>query len=384
MSPKSKKEYLKAVVERYKKASRKKKTQILNEFCAACRYNRKYAIWRLWNFKIKRRRVVRVKPGPKSKYQDEEFLKVIRRIWVAANLPCSKRLKAIFSIWLASYQEEFGHLPFETLKKLSKISPSSIDRCLKPIRHLYRGKGRSATKPGVLLKTHIPIKTDQWDESKPGFLETDTLMHCGTTLEGLYAVSTNTVDIATGWTEQRATYGKGHRQIAEQIKNIEKSLPFTVLGFDSDNGGEFINRTLLRYFLNRQCPVQYTRSRPYRKNDNAHVEGKNWTHIRQWLGYRRFENPMIVDLLNDLYKNEWRLFHNFFMPSVKLQSKERIGSKIIKCHDDPKTPYQRVLNSKFVSKKIKEGLKVLFKKSNPFKLRKTIDDKIARIHQLAR
>lgn len=385
MSPQSKKEYLKTVWLRYQKtSSRTDKSKILDELCANCHFNRKYAIRRLRSYKILRRKKPRNKPGPKPKYQQPEFLKVLRQTWITANLPCSKRLKAILPIWLPSYQQEFGSLPFEILKKISKISPATIDRVLRPIRHLYRGKGRSATKPGLLLKHHIPIKTGQWDESRPGFLETDTLMHCGTSTEGFYAVTTNTVDIATGWTEQRATYGKGQRDIAGQIKDIEASLPFSTLGFDCDNGNELLNQSLMRYFLNRKDPVQYTRSRPYHKNDNAHVEGKNWTHIRQWLGYRRFENPKIVDLLNDLYKQEWRLFHNFLMPSVKLQAKARIGSKIVKRHDAPKTPYQRVLDCKFISAKTKHILKEQFKTLNPFKLRKTIDQKIAKIHSLAR
>ena len=385
MSPQSKKEYLKAVWLRYKKAVLKTdKTKILDEFCINCRLNRKYAIRRLRNFRIIRRKKAKNKPGPKPKYQQPEFLAVLRQIWITANLPCSKRLKAILPIWLPAYQQEFGSLQFEILKKLSKISPASIDRVLRPIKHLYRGKGKCATKPGLLLKHHIPIKLNQWDEKRPGFLETDTVMHCGNSIAGLYAVSTNTVDIATGWTEQRATYGKGQRDIAEKIKEIEASLPFAILGFDCDNGNELLNQTLLRYFLNRKIPVQYTRSRPYYKNDNAHVEGKNYTHIRQWLGYRRFEDPLIVGLLNDLYKNEWRLFQNFFLPSVKLQAKERIGSKIIKRHDSPKTPYQRILDSKFISPQTKQTLKELFKTLNPFKLRKTIDKKIAIIHKLAR
>lgn len=385
MSPQSKREYFKAVWLRYQKASsRAVKSTILDELCANCRFNRKYAIRRLRNLKIVRHKRAKNKPGPKPQYQQPEFLAVLKQIWITANLACSKRLKAILPLWLPAYQEEFGSLPFEILKKLSRISPASIDRVLRPIKHLYRGKGQGATKPGLLLKHHIPIKTDQWDEKRPGFLETDTLMHCGTSLEGFYAVSTTTVDIATGWIEQRATYGKGQKDIAEQIKDIEKSLPFPLLGFDCDNGNELLNQALMRYFLNRKVPVQYTRSRPYHKNDNAHVEGKNWTHVRQWLGYRRFEDPLIVDLLNDLYKKEWRLFHNFFMPSVKLQAKERVGSKIIKHHDSPKTPYQRILDSKFISPHTKQALKDQFNTLNPFKLRKTIDEKIAKIHALAR
>ncbi len=384
MSPQSKKEYFKAVWLRYKKASsRPEKTLILDELCINCNFNRKYAIRRLRNFKISRRKKPRINPGPKPKYQQPEIIAVLRQIWITANLPCGKRLKAILPLWLPAYQTEFGSLSFDILKSLRKISPASIDRTLKPIRHLYRGKGRSATKPGLLLKSHIPIKLNQWDESKPGFLETDSVHHCGTSLSGSYAISVNTVDIATGWTEQRATFGIGHRDVAHQIHNMETSLPFPILGFDCDNGHEFLNQTLMRYFLHRKTPVQFTRSRPYHKNDNAHIEGKNWTHIRQWLGYRRFENPKIVDLLNDLYKNEWRFFHNFFLPSVKLISKQRIASKTIKIHDQPKTPYQRILDSKHIAG-TKQQLRETFKTLNPFKLKHAIDQKIARTHSLAR
>lgn len=198
MSPQSKKEYFKAVWLRYKKASsRPEKTLILDELCINCNFNRKYAIRRLRNFKISRRKKPRINPGPKPKYQQPEIIAVLRQIWITANLPCGKRLKAILPLWLPAYQTEFGSLSFDILKSLRKISPASIDRTLKPIRHLYRGKGRSATKPGLLLKSHIPIKLNQWDESKPGFLETDSVHHCGTSLSGSYAISVNTVDIAT-------------------------------------------------------------------------------------------------------------------------------------------------------------------------------------------
>jgi len=384
MSPQSKKEYRKALGLRYQKASRKQKSQILNEVCANLGFNRKYAVRWLRNWKPTRRRKPKHKPGPKPQYQHPDFLKALKEIWVAANLICSKRLKAAIPDWIGPYQQLYGFLPQEILGKLLRISPSAIDQTLKPIRALYRGKGRCTTEPGLLLKHHIPIKTNQWDESRPGFLETDTVAHCGTTVEGLYAVTTNTVDIATNWSEQRATYGKGFRDIADKIKDIEKSLPFALLGFDCDNGKEFLNNFLMNYFLGRKSPIQFTRSREYQKNDNAHVEGKNYTHVRQWLGYRRFEDPKIVALLNDLYKTEWRLYHNFFIPSTKLQAKERVASKTIKHHDKPKTPYQRILESKHILKQTKDKLKAIFNPLNPFKLKKTIDEKIAKIHLLAR
>lgn len=385
MSPIAKKDYLKTIAPRYQKACRKEKIRILDEFCLNCGYNRKYAIYKLCSFKTKRRPPKpKEKPGPKSKYNIPEILRFLEKVWLTANLPCSKRLKAIIPLWLVSYQTEFGYLPFDALKKLTKISPSTIDRILRPFRIKYTGQGRCTTKPGLILKHHIPIKTNQWDEKKPGFIEADTIAHCGTSMAGVFAYTLDTVDIATGWTEQRAIYGKGEATVLNEIKDIESSLPFCLLGFDCDNGSEFLNWHLIRHFTDRKRPVQFTRSRAYHKDDNAHIEQKNWTHVRQWLGYGRFENPKIVVLLNDLYKTEWRLFHNFFLPSMKLEEKKRIGSKIFKVHDEPKTPYQRLLNSKFVKKETKEILKEQFKTLNPFKLRKTIQEKIDRILKLAR
>jgi hypothetical protein len=239
-------------------------------------------------------------------------------------------------------------------------------------------------KPGTLLKKHIPIKTNQWDETRPGFLEADTVAHCGRSLLGEFIHTVDTVDIATGWTEQRAVFGKGETDVLAQIKDIEASLPFPLLGFDSGNGSEFINWHLMRHFCEKTSSVQFTRSRPYHKNDNAHVEQKNWTHVRQWLGYHRFDKPVIAELMNDLYKNEWRLLHNFFLPSMKLIEKKMIAAKTHKRYDTPKTPHQRVLESKYVTSTQKHALRNLVAGLNPFQLRKNIDRKLNAILRTAR
>lgn len=234
MSPQSKKDYLKSIASRYKKASKFNKSKILEEFCQVCGYHRKYAIsklngFRSWKNPAKQRR------GPKPIYQQPQILDALKQIWIATNLICSKRLKEAIPDWIGFYQQEYGYLPIEISRKILKISPATIDRLLRPIKHLYRGKGRSATKPGLFLKHHIPIKTNQWDEKKPGFLEADTVHHCGSSLAGVYAVTLDCVDIATGWTEQRATFGIGHHDVFLQIKDIEKSLPFPLRGLDCDN-----------------------------------------------------------------------------------------------------------------------------------------------------
>ena len=295
MSPVSKKEYFLSVYKRYHASSRFEKRLILDEFCQNCAYNRKYAIRKL-NEKLLRRPKKLGRPGPRSKYAHPELKKCLQAIWLGANLPCSKRLKAILPVWIPYYQLEFGALEPKILKLLVQISASSIDRHLKLVRHKYRGKGRCTTKPGLLLKSHIPIKTDQWNEERPGFIETDTVAHCGGSMLGEYANTLDAVDILTGWSEQRAVWGKGQTDVLLQMKDIEGSLPFPMLGLDCDNGGELLNHHMWKYCVSRKIPVQFTRSRPYHKNDNAHVEGKNWTHVRQWLGYRRFDDPRIVDL----------------------------------------------------------------------------------------
>jgi len=381
MSPRSKKEYLEAIAKRYKKAPKAQKHLILDEFCAATQYHRKHAIRQLKGFK----RFTKPQPkprGPKPLYDSPELLKALRKIWLSANQPCSTRLKASLPLWLPSYGPTFGELSPQVLRALNTISAPTIDRLLKPVRVQYKKRGRATTKPGTLLRKQIPLKTNQWDESRPGFLEADTVAHCGESLLGMYAYTIDCVDIATGWTEQRAVWGKGETGVLQQIKDIEKTLPFPLLGFDCDNGSEFLNYHLLRHFTQRKHPVKFTRSRPYHKDDNAHVEQKNWTHVRQWLGYQRLDNPRAVPLLNNLYRNEWRLFHNFFCPSVKLIAKERIGSKTIKQHDKPKTPYQRLMESPHMPEAVKLSLSKQLENLNPFLLRKAMETKLRKIFSL--
>jgi len=206
--------------------------------------------------------------------------------------------------------------------------------------------------------------------------------HCGDSLFGMFAYTVNFTDIATGWTEQRAVWGKGEKGVLEQIKDIEKMIPFPLLGFDSDNGSEFLNYHLQRHFTDRKQPINFTRSRAYHKNDNAHIEQKNWTHVRQWLGYQRLDNPKVVPLMNNLYRNEWRLFHNFFLPSVKLIEKERSGSNTIKKHDKPKTPYQRIMESQYIPKNTKDALTKQLELLNPFELRNIMEIKLKKITRL--
>jgi len=380
MSNASKNEYLESIKTRYRKANKTKKNKILDEFGSVCGYNRKYAI-RLLNQKSPPKcEWEKQKRGPKKKYDHPDILKILTKIWSATNLPCSKRLKAIIPLWLPYYPY---HVTEKVEDALLTISAATIDRLLSKHRTRYNKRGLATTKPGAILKKHIPVKLKQWDETRPGFLEADTVAHCGDSVAGMFVYTINCVDIATGWTEQRATWGKGERGTVNSIKSIEQSLPFKILGFDCDNGSEFLNWHLVRYLINRKKPIDFTRSRAYHKNDNAHIEQKNWTNIRQYLGYERFENPILVDLLNDLYSSEWRLYFNYFIPSMKLIAKKRMGSKTEKIHDIPKTPFQRVIQSKQVSNQIKQNLKKQHKNLDPFHLQKIMSQKIKNIINIA-
>jgi hypothetical protein len=382
MSPQSKREYLAALYWRYRRANRRTKSIILDEFCQTCPYHRKHAIRLLRRFRPF------LEPHPKKRgrkptYDHAAILPPLKRIWLAANQPCGKRLKAVLSLWLPGYSQIYDQLPDVIIQQLLRLSTATIDRLLQHTRLIQGRCGRTTTKPGTLLKTHIPVKLDQWNETKPGFLEADTVAHCGDSGLGTFVFTIDTVDIATGWTEQRAVWGKGETGVLAQIQDIEQALPFPLLGFDSDNGSEFLNYHLLKYLRHRTNPVQFTRSRPYHKDDNAHIEQKNWTHVREWLGYYRFDHPGFVPLLNDLYTTEWRYFHNFFCPSSKLIEKPApAAARTRKRYDLPKTPLQRLLLSTDIPDAFKSTLRNQAAALNPFLLRRAIESKLRRIFAL--
>lgn len=267
---------------------------------------------------------------------------------------------------------------------LQAISPSTIDRVLRTVRVKSARHALAATRPGRLLRHQIPLGTHPWDETRPGFLEADTVAHCGTSLAGAFVYTLDVTDLATGWTEQRAGWGKGEREVVEPLRHIEAARPFARRGFDCDNGSEFVNWHLGRHFQDRLRPVQFTRSCPSKKDETAPIEQKHWTHVRQWLGDLRFDTPSLVARLHDLDTTEWRLLHHGFLPSVKLLAKERRGAQILKRHDVPRTPYHRILASTAVGQAIKQQLTTQLRDLNPFQLRQAIDATIHRIRQRAR
>jgi|WetSurSiteA1Bulk_404760.scaffolds.fasta_scaffold41235_1 hypothetical protein len=378
MGRKSKREYLLAIWGRYQRVGRRFKSKILDEFCEVCGYSRKYAIGLLNRTPSQRCR----RPGPRRRY-DAAVLEPLKFIWLKAEQMCSKRLKAALPLWLPFYEQKQGRLSESVRAKLLRISPATIDRVLKKTRARYPAKGLSGTRCGQHLKQQIPIRTDNRDIDRPGFLEADTVAHCGTSMAGSFIWSLTLTDIFSQWTENRAVWNKGATEVLAQVKDLEQGLVFELHGFDVDNGSEFLTFHLWRYFFNRPRPVNMTRSRAYRKNDQAHVEQKNWTHVRQLLGYQRLELPELIPLMNDLYRT-WGLFHNFFCPTLKLRRKVRRGSKTLRQYSAPQTPFQRLLDSAHLTDPQKDRLRAQHRKLNPLELKEQLEQKLKLVFDKAR
>lgn len=373
--------YLKTQRYRYHRGNRALKKQILDDFCETYGYHRKAAARLLRQPPVSDKKPK--KPGKKKTYEPTLLLEPLKKIWLATDQMCGKRLKQALPLWLPHYYKHHEPTLDEVSSQLLAMSAATIDRLLKPIKSRY-GKGLSGTRPGSLLKKHIPVSTNQWDTNKVGFMEADTVAHCGTSLMGNFVWSITLTDIFSGWTEMRATWNKGAVGVMDGIKDIEEQLPFAIKGFDCDNGSEFLNWHLIRYFTERPTKqsIQFTRSRPYHSDDNAHVEQKNWTHVRQIFGYHRFDNPKLVKLMNDLYSNEISLLFNFFYPCIKLIDKVRIHSSIKKKYDKAQTPYQRLMLSNCLTLEQKKSLQDRFTTLDPFDLQKTIQKKLKLLFKL--
>lgn len=368
----------KVTAKRYQQASKKEKKQILDEFCRTTGYDRCYARWVLRN----QGRRVQVTPTlvlegdvaqrarrPKARLYDEVVAGVLVQLWELLDYLCGKRLVAILPELMVKL-EQFKELQLEpeTRQKLLQMSAATADRILQPERRKHSLRGRGRTTPGSLLKHQIPIRTfADWNEQRPGFAELDLVAHDGGVGVGDYAQTLDMTDVCTGWTETIAVPNKAQVWVFAAINKARERLPFPLLGIDSDNGSEFINHELFRYCVAQG--ITFTRTRPYRKNDNCYVEQKNYSVVRRAVGYQRFDTDKEGLLLNQLY-DTLRLYTNFFQPVMKLKSKERRGSQIKKLYDAPRTPYQRVLDSAQVSDDDKERLRQQYQQLNPAALKR--------------
>jgi len=375
----------KQTAQRYQTSSKNQKGRILDEFCATTGYTRSYArfILRNWGRKVKLTvngmRTFYLIGGPTKKKArhrsprkyDQRVKRALKFLWLIADGICGKRLAPFIreTLSILERHEEIV-VDQQTRQNLLSISPATIDRLLASERAKFTLKGRSTTKPGTLLKHQIPIRTfSQWDEHKPGFVEIDLVSHDGGTPRGEFIQTLDLTDICTKWTETRAVKNKAQRWVFEALQDIIAHLPFDLHGIDSDNGGEFINAHLLRYCEAHQ--ITFTRSRPYRKNDNCFVEQKNYSIVRKAVGYYKYDTLEELEFVNQLY-HYLRLYTNFFQPAMNMIEKTRIGSKVRKKYDQPTTPYLRVLQNPNVPEERKVILRQQYEQLNPAELKRTI------------
>ena len=376
MSPTSKREYVRAISHRYRTASHPVKQQILTEFCATTRYHRKAAI-----------RVLNRPPDAQPRQRRRrpptygtQAIAALAAIWETAGYPWSVRLKAMLPLWLPWAKQRLAISPQVEHQVLS-ISSRTIDRRLHAKKRHLRRRLYGRTKPGTLLKHHIPIKTDRWEVTTPGFTETDLVAHSGNAADGEFVYSLNLTDIHSTWVETRAVLGRGQTGVLQAVDEIADILPFPLQGLDSDNGSEFINHHLFRYCQDRG--IQFTRGRPYKKDDNAHIEQKNWTHVRKLLGWDRYDSHQALEAINGLYRNELRLMMNLFQPSVKLVRKVRVGSRLKRVYDRPQTPLDRLLTTGTGDPTKVAAYQQLRTRLDPFVLAEAINRKLAHIYRLA-
>jgi len=376
VTPAARREYVRAVRPRYTLAPWRAKPRILDEFCATTGYHRKYAI-NLLNrpphpAEFPRRRRPLTYPA--------QVITILAAVWEAAGYPWSTRLHALLPLWLPWARRHFAISP-PLERQLRTISARTIDRRLQPRKRLVRRRLYGRTKPGTLLKHHIPIRTQHWDVTSPGFTEVDLVSHSGNWADGEFLQSLNLTDIHTGWVESRAVLGKTQRAVRAAVAELRAALPFPLRGLDSDNGSEFINTYLFQYCRAHQ--IQFTRGRPYKKDDNAHVEQKNWTSVRKLLGWDRYDSLEAQQAINDLYRNELRLMMNLYQPSVKLVRKTRVGARLRRQYDRPQTPLDRLRTAGGGDPAQVRALVRQRARLDPFALAAAIDRKLQRIYRLA-
>ena len=375
MSQELKENWLPKVRVRYARRSREGKSRMLDELCEDHGYERKYAI-KLLKGSLPEASG-RSHPGPVPQYEMIE--PIVRQMWLAAEQPCGKRLVPVLQQWLPYYERRFGGVSSRQRKLLRQISAATLDRLLSGARADYTGRGRCGTKPGSLLKTEIPIRTGTWDLTRPGYLEADSVAHCGASLAGDFIWSLTYTDIFSGWTEGRAVWNKGAAGVVAATQDMEGALPFGLLGFDCDNGSEFLNHHLWGYLAQRRAPVEFTRSRPYHKDDNAHVEQKNWMWPRQLLGYTRLEDAALVVRICTVYKEAWGPLHNFFLPCLKLKRKWREGSHWRKRYELPQTAYDRLCRPGVLGLKQRRELRERYDTLDPFLLKDELEKQLRQI-----
>jgi hypothetical protein len=378
MSQMTRQEVLAKQRARYARAGKEHKTKILDQLVELFGYHRKAAIRALRPRPAGGAAFV---PGRPRAYHPDALLPPLKAIWLAALQPCGERLKACLPDWLPAYEADHRRLDPDVRAALLAASRATLDRLLIPARVAHRR--RATTRPGSLLRAEIPIRTE-WPENAPGYLEMDTVALCGGALDDRHGWMFDAVDVHTTWSVLRGLPNRSEASVCGQMDDLAARLPFPLRGLDSDNGGEFINHQLVRYCAGRTPPVTFTRARPYRKNDQAHIEQKNFTNVRLWFGYERYDHPDLWPLINTLCRGALDQLLNYFLPTMKLEKKERVGSQTVRTYGPTQTPLERVLACAEVSAATQARLRAEKAALNPFALRREVDRQLQAIEAVRR
>jgi hypothetical protein len=373
MSELTRQEVLAKKRERYARAGKAHKAKILDELVELFGYHRKAAVRALRPRPVVGAPFVRGRP---KEYHADRLLPPLKAIWLAALQPCGERLKACLPDWLPAYEADHRRLDSDVRQALLEASRATLDRLLIPARVAHRR--RATTRPGSLLRAQIPIRTE-WTDCGPGFLEMDTVALCGGALDDRHGWMFDAVDIPTAWSVLRGLPNRSEASVCGQLDDLQARLPFPLRGLDSDNGGEFINHQLVRYCAAQEPAIAFTRSRPYKKNDQAHIEQKNYTNVRLWFGYERYDHPEVWPLINALCRGALDQLLNCFLPTMKLERKERVGSRTVRHYGPTRTPLARVLACPEVSAATKARLRAEQAALNPFAVRRAVDRQMKEI-----
>lgn len=365
----TKQSFVRSLSHEYNRASWQIRKQMIDQLVLVTGYRRDYASYILLHPPVSPKK--KLKRIRSSKY--EAIASPLRKIYGISNFASGKRLVGMIPSYAETLTRDREMFLADKQKELLlAVSATTIERLITSERKKVFGRGKTTTKPGTLLKHQIPIHVfTRWTDRKPGFGEIDLVAHCGVTVRGHFAYTLDFIDLDTNWNECVAFLGKGENNAMGAVQTIRERLPFKLLGIDSDNGEEFINWELYRWC--RKEEITFTRCREYRKNDQAHVEEKNWSVVRRYTGYKRFETQEQVELLNKLYLS-LRLYFNFFQATLKLERKVRIGGKVKRIYPKAKTPYQRVLEHKDIPEENKQALKEQYQTLNPAKLLRGIQE----------
>ncbi len=379
MSHEARFEYLKKIQFEYLNSRRSRKNELLNHAEMVTGISRKHLIKRLnradWGdgAQIERR-------GRPVVY-GLDIQEHLKRIWLLMEQPCGKKMAALIAAIFEKYRLHHPEMTDAQAVLLLTVSAATIDRIAAPWKVVQGAISTTQPPAGNWYKSAIPVMPKDWNVTAPGRVQVDTVSHCGDSASGAFASTLTMTDIHTHWTEMRATWTKVHQGIIRAFSDIERNLPFSLETVKFDSGSEFMNHAVIGYvrspYLNhRKEAIEVFRSRPYRKNDNCYVEQKNLTHVRQFIGYERIDSPEATKILDGIYRELWCPFLNFFMPTFKLIRKERIGSRIRKQYEKPKTPYQRILECPEVPEEQKTRLKAQYESLDPFEMKARIEERL--------